>query len=285
MAELWPVPALSIGARASAELLDRYGLRPDKRLGQHFLVDPNQVDRIVRLADVEPGDNVIEVGPGLGALTTGLLAAGARVVAVEVDPDLARVIEAEYSCDELRVVTADALEVDWAEIAPAESPGQRWKMVANLPYNVATPLVLNVLDDAPHIDSLLVMVQREVGERFVAPPGGRDYGVPSVKVAYHAKGSVVAKVPASVFLPPPRVESALVRLDRHSSPPFNEPIDQVFTLVRAAFAQRRKMLRSSLKGLVTEAAFDAAEVDATLRPEMLDIATWCRLAGAVRDLG
>ncbi len=279
MAGLRPAPALSIGARATAELLERYGLRPDKRLGQHFLIDPNQVDRIVRLAGVEAGDHVVEVGPGLGALTAGLVDAGATVVAVEIDEGLVRVIEGEFDIPQVSVVHADALEVDWSTAAP---PEHSWAMVANLPYNVATPLVLDVLDDVPQVTSMLVMVQREVAERLVAMPGSSSYGVPSVKVAYWATGELVAKIPPSVFLPPPRVESALVKLDRHATRRFDEPVDQVFTLVRAAFNQRRKMLRKSLGALVSAEVFEAAGVDPQTRPEQVGVEAWVALARARR---
>ena len=280
MARLRPVPALSIGARATAELLERYGLRPDKRLGQHFLIDPNQVDRIVRLAGVEAGDHVVEVGPGLGALTAGLVEAGATVVAVEIDEGLVRVIEGEFDIPQVSVVHADALEDDWSTAAPAE---HSWAMVANLPYNVATPLVLDVLDDVPQVTSMLVMVQREVAERLVAPPGSSTYGVPSVKVAYWATGELVAKIPPSVFLPPPRVESALVRLKRHETRRFDEPVDKVFALVKAAFNQRRKMLRKSLGGLVDAEVFEAAGVDPQARPEQIGVEDWVALARARRE--
>lgn len=268
------------GPKHCADLLARHGLAPDKSLGQNFLVDPNQVDRIVRLAGVGPGDHVVEVGPGLGALTAGLLDAGAYVTAVEVDSGLVQVLRSEFSNDNLTVVHHDALTVDWATtLAGADE----WKMVANLPYNIATPLVLDVLDHVPAVTRLLVMVQREVGLRLVAPPGSADYGIPSVKTAYWAHGSVVARVPASVFLPQPRVESALVRLDRHLNPPCAEPVGAVFELVKTAFGQRRKMVRKTLGGLLDAEAFAAAGVDPQARPETLGIADWCSLARARRE--
>lgn len=220
---------------------------------------------------------MIEVGPGLGALTTGLLDVGATVVAVEVDEDMVAVLRGEIAHEALTVVHADALAADWDAIA---DPGRSWKMVANLPYNVATPLVLDVLDTVPQIASLLVMVQREVGERLVAAPGSSDYGIPSVKVAYWASGELVARIPPSVFLPPPRVESALVHLTRHDTLPFDEPIADVFELVRTAFNQRRKMLRKSLSSMVSADVFAAAGVDGATRPEQVSVAQWCALANA-----
>lgn len=280
-----PEPALSHGARATAELLERFGLRPDKSLGQHFLVDPNQVDRIVRLAGVTAGDHVVEVGPGLGALTAGLLSANAEVVAVEIDQGLVEALQAQFAGQSaLRIVHHDALTLDWHQTLSAE---HRWSMVANLPYNVATPLVLDVLDTAPHITSLLVMVQREVAERLVAVPGTGAYGIPSVKVAFWGKGELVARIPPSVFLPQPRVESALVRIDRHIDPPLGDSpngvsMDAVFELVRTAFGQRRKMLRRSLGQMVTSEQFEWAAVSEQSRPERLSVDDWCRLAESVR---
>lgn len=261
-------------------MLERFGLHPDKSLGQHFLVDPNQIDRIVRLARVQAGDHVIEVGPGLGALTAGLVDAGCQVVAVEVDEGLVTALNAQFGENEaVTIVHHDALTVDWAHTAPAD---KEWAMVANLPYNVATPLVLDVLDLVPQVTSLLVMVQREVAERLVASPGTSNYGIPSVKVAYWATGELVAKVPASVFLPQPRVESALVRLVRHAEPLYDEPIGPVFELVRAAFGKRRKMLRKSLAGLVTAEQFEAAGIASDNRPEQIGVDSWCALAKARR---
>jgi len=268
------------GAKGTAALLSQHGLHPDKSLGQHFLIDPNQIDRIVRLAQVTAGDHVVEVGPGLGALTAGLVEAGCQVVAVEVDEGLVGALTNQFGeSDQVTIVHHDALTVDWDQVTPASS---NWSMVANLPYNVATPLVLDVLDEVPQVTSMLVMVQREVAERLVAEPGSSNYGIPSVKVAYWATGELVAKIPPSVFLPPPRVESALVRLDRHPERRFEEPIDEVFGLVRAAFNQRRKMLRKSLKGLVTAEQFEIAGVAGDSRPEQIGVEQWCALARACR---
>jgi len=195
------------GAKGTAALLSQHGLHPDKSLGQHFLIDPNQIDRIVRLAQVNAGDHIVEVGPGLGALTAGLVEAGCQGVAVEVDEGLVGALTNQFGeSDQGTIVHHDALTVDWDQVTPASS---NWSMVANLPYNVATPLVLDVLDEVPQVTSMLVMVQREVAERLVAEPGSSNFGIPSVKVAYWATGELVAKIPPSVFLPPPRVESAL----------------------------------------------------------------------------
>lgn len=223
---------------------------------------------------------MVEVGPGLGALTAGLVDAGCNVVAVEIDDGLVGALRSQFGTnDAVTVVHHDALTVDWDRVAPTD---RSWSMVANLPYNVATPLVLDVLDGVPQVQSLLVMVQREVAERLVAMPGSSNYGIPSVKVAYWATGELVAKVPPSVFLPPPRVESALVHLVRHATPQYDEPIGEVFELVRAAFGKRRKMLRKSLSGLVTAEQFVAAGVASDSRPERIGVEQWCALAKARR---
>jgi 16S rRNA (adenine1518-N6/adenine1519-N6)-dimethyltransferase len=261
------------------ELLTRHDLAPSRALGQNFVVDPNTVRRIVRLAGVGPGDHVVEVGAGLGSLTLELAAAGAHVVAIERDrhliPALTEVLDGAAAVD---IVEADALSVDWAAtLAGAPS----WAMVANLPYNVATPLVLDVLDGVPAVERFLVMVQREVGERLAAAPGTRAYGIPSVKVAYWATAEVVGKVSREVFLPKPKVDSVLVRLTRRpDGPATTADPGRLFELVRTGFGQRRKMLRGALAGHVASSAFDAAGVRPEARAEELTVEEWGRLTDA-----
>lgn len=263
----------------AVELLDRHHLAPSRALGQNFVVDPNTVRRIARLAEVGPGDRVVEIGPGLGSLTLALAETGASVTAVEIDRGLVEVLRTDVLVGTgVRLVEADALTVDWTDLLD----GGPWALVANLPYNVATPLVLDLLDHVPVIERMLVMVQREVAERLVAPPGGRDSGVASVKVAYWAEARVVGRVPASVFLPRPNVESALVRLVRRPEPAVDPsvPAARLFELVRAGFAQRRKMLRRSLAGLVSPEAFTLAGIRPDARAEELSVHDWGRLAAA-----
>lgn len=263
-------------------LLDRHDVSPSKALGQHFVVDPNTVRRIARLADVGPGDHVVEIGAGLGALTLALADTGAAVTAVEVDrhvlPALSEVL-ADAASD-VRLVEGDALELDWSQLL---ADADRWVLVANLPYNVATPLIADLLDDVPAIVRMLVMVQREAGERLVAGPGTKAYGIPSVKVAYWATAELVGKVSPSVFLPEPNVESVLVRIDRRDEPACDADRGLLFDLVRTAFGQRRKMLRRSLADRVTPEQFEAAGIRPDARPEELTIDHWCRLAAAVRS--
>ncbi|MGH9118384.1 MAG: 16S rRNA (adenine(1518)-N(6)/adenine(1519)-N(6))-dimethyltransferase RsmA [Acidimicrobiales bacterium] len=268
---------MTLTRRAVVELLRRHDIEPSRALGQNFVVDPNTIRRIVRLAEVEPGDRVVEIGPGLGALTLALAEAGAEVTAIELDRHLLPVLDEVLAGTGARVVHGDAMTIDWDGVLGDD---RRWKLVANLPYNVAVPLVLDVLDRVPAIGAMLVMVQREVGERLAASPGGSAYGIPSVKLAYLATAELVGRVPPSVFLPRPRVESVLVRIVRRPAPAVDADPDRLFMLVRAAFGQRRKMLRRSLTGLVTPEAFAQAGISPASRPEELGIAEWGRLADA-----
>jgi 16S rRNA (adenine1518-N6/adenine1519-N6)-dimethyltransferase len=260
------------------DLLAAHDLRPSKALGQHFLADANTAHRIVRLAGVEPGTRVVEVGPGVGSLTVALLDAGARVRAIEVDRHVVPAFEAVTAGRDVDLVSADAMRIDWPA---ALADGDRWMMVANLPYNVATPLLLRALEQAPMIEHYVVMVQREVGERIAASAGDAAYGAVSVKVAWWARARVVGRVPPTVFVPPPNVESALVELVRHPAPPVavRDPA-RMFDLVNAGFATRRKMLRRALAGRVDEHAFTVARVDPAARAETLTLADWARLSDA-----
>jgi 16S rRNA (adenine1518-N6/adenine1519-N6)-dimethyltransferase len=262
-------------------LLERHGLAPSRALGQHFLADPNTARRIVRLAGVAEGDAVLEIGPGIGSLTVALLEAGARVTAVELDRHVVPALLDTVGPDAVRLVAGDALTVD---LEPVLRPDPVWRVVSNLPYNVATPIVMRLLEEATAVQSLLVMVQREVGERLAAGPGTKAYGAVSVRVGYYASARVVGTVPPSVFVPAPRVESALVHLVRHDAPPVNVPdLALLFRLIRTGFAQRRKMLRRALRpalGARVEATLDAAAIDPRARAETLVLDDWARLARA-----
>ncbi len=265
------------------------GLRPTKTLGQNFVIDPNTVRRIVRVADVHADDVVVEVGPGLGSLTLALLPEAARVVAVEVDPSLAGILPATVAehapalADRLDVVRADALKV-------ADLPGPPpTALVANLPYNVAVPVLLHMLENFPSLRRVLVMVQKEVADRLAAEPGSRVYGVPSVKAAWYAKVSHAGSIGRSVFWPMPNVDSGLVLLERHAEPwntsTAGAPRRAVFAVIDAAFAQRRKTLRAALKGWAgsssaAEEALRLAGVDPSSRGEQLRIEDFARIAAA-----
>ncbi|HEY0189168.1 MAG TPA: rRNA adenine dimethyltransferase family protein [Cellulomonas sp.] len=295
-----------LGPAEIRALADRAGIRPTKTLGQNFVLDGGTVRKIVRGADLVPGERVVEVGPGLGSLTLGLLEAGADVVAVEIDPVLAGLLpgtvarhvpgarvgvidlpdvvpgaEASSGTGEggrsLTVVRGDALDV---HALPGRPPTA---MVANLPYNVSVPVLLTFLERFPTLERVLVMVQAEVADRLAAPPGSRTYGVPSAKVAWYAAARRTATVGRSVFWPVPNVDSALVRLDRRTPPTSTATREQVFAVVDAAFAQRRKMIRAALAPIAgsSEAAaraVTAAGVDPTARGEQLDIAALARVA-------
>ena len=258
------------------ELLTGHGLAPRRDLGQNFVGDPNTVRRIARLAGVGAGDHVVEIGAGVGSLTLALVETGAAVTAVEVDRGLVRVLHEVLAGSDVRIVEGDALRLDWPHVLGDE----RWILVANLPYNVATPLVADLLDGVPQIERMLVMVQREVGERLCAAPRTPAYGAVSVKVAFWATSRIVGLVPASVFVPRPNVESALVEITRRPSPATDAPPAELFRLVRTAFGQRRKMLRRSLADVVASATFVDAGIDATRRPEELDVVEWGRLTNA-----
>jgi 16S rRNA (adenine1518-N6/adenine1519-N6)-dimethyltransferase len=273
---------VTLSPRQVTDLLTDHGLAPSRALGQNFVADPNTVRRIARLAEVGPGDRVIEVGAGLGSLTMALAETGASVTALEIDRHLVPVLRDVVAGTDVRVVEGDAMTADWAALLGTD-PG--WVMVANLPYNVATPLVADLLDGVPQIARMLVMVQREVGERLAAGVGDDAYGAVSVKVGYWARAAVVGRVPAAVFVPRPRVSSALVSMVRRDRPAVDPDLigpDPLFALVRAGFGHRRQMLRRSLGGWVGPEAFAAAGIDPTSRAEDLDVEAWGRLAIAAQ---
>lgn len=263
---------------AVRDLLAAHGCRPSRALGQHFLADPNLARRIVRLAEIVPGERVVEIGPGVGSLTVALAEAGAQVVAIELDRHLLPILhEVVGGATEVDVVEGDGLTADLRAL----TADQRWVCVSNLPYNLATPMVVRLLEEFPEMTRALVMVQREVGERLVAGPGTKAYGAVSVKVAYFAEARIVGTVAATVFVPPPKVASALVRLDRRAAPPVEVPSPEaLFALVRTGFGQRRKTLRRALEpalGERTVAVLTAAGVDAGSRAEALSLADWARV--------
>jgi 16S rRNA (adenine1518-N6/adenine1519-N6)-dimethyltransferase len=277
--------AALLGASEVRALAERHGIRPTKQWGQNFVVDGNTVRRIVRVSGVGPDDVVVEVGPGLGSLTLALLPVVRRVVAVEVDPVLAAALpgtvatHAPALVDRLEVVAGDALAV-------TELPGPPpTALVANLPYNVSVPVVLHLLERFPSLERVLVMVQLEVAERLAAGPGSRTYGVPSVKAAWYADVRLAGRVPRGVFWPVPNVDSGLVGLTRRDPPSTSASREEVFGVVDAAFAQRRKTLRAALSGwagspAAAEAALVAAGVDPRTRGEQLGVADFARIASA-----
>jgi len=259
------------------------GLRPTKQRGQNFVIDPNTVRRIVRAAELTDGETVLEVGPGLGSLTLALLADGHAVRAVEIDPVLAGALPATIAsyapeqADRFSVVLADAMTVG------ADQLGEPTACVANLPYNVAVPVLLHLLQIAPSLRHGLVMVQAEVANRLAAAPGSKTYGVPSAKAAWYAEVRRAGPVGRNVFWPAPNVDSGLVSFVRREPPPTSATREQVFAVVDAAFSQRRKTIRSALARWMPDrdrldAVLSAAGIDPRVRGEVLGIADFARIA-------
>jgi 16S rRNA (adenine1518-N6/adenine1519-N6)-dimethyltransferase len=271
--------------RDLAELLD---VTPTKKLGQNFVIDANTVRRIVRVAEVQPGDRVVEVGPGLGSLTLGLLEAGADVIAVEIDGRLAAQLPitvaelAPAAASRLTVVHRDALAI-------TELPADPVRLVANLPYNVSVPVLLHFLERFPSLRSGVVMVQAEVGHRIAAQPGSKVYGAPSVKAAWYGTWRTAGSVSRQIFWPVPNVDSVLVGFERHAEQPGDEALRlRTFALVDAAFQQRRKTLRQALAPVFGDpasaaTALQAAGLDPSLRGEQLALGDFARLAGVSGD--
>ncbi|MEO6533747.1 MAG: 16S rRNA (adenine(1518)-N(6)/adenine(1519)-N(6))-dimethyltransferase RsmA [Pseudolysinimonas sp.] len=273
-----------LGPAEIRDLAEQLDLQPTKKLGQNFVVDGNTVRRIVRVAGVEAGDEVLEVGPGLGSLTLGLLDAGARLTAVEIDSRLAAQLPltvaelAPDAVDRLTVISADAMKV-------TDLPGAPKRLVANLPYNVSVPVLLHLLQTVPTLESGLVMVQAEVGQRIAAAPGSKVYGSPSVKAAWYGRWATAGQVSRQVFWPVPNVDSILVSFTRGSLPGSEDERAEVFALVDGAFGQRRKMLRQALAEQLGGSAaasllLESAGVDPTLRGEQLSMPDFLAIARA-----
>ncbi|WP_064745523.1 16S rRNA (adenine(1518)-N(6)/adenine(1519)-N(6))-dimethyltransferase RsmA [Pseudonocardia acaciae] len=278
-----------LGPAEVRALAERLGIRPTKRLGQNFVHDANTVRRIARLAEVRPDDVVLEIGPGLGSLTLALLPHAEALAAVEIDPVLAGALPDTVAArapelgGRLHVLEADAMTLRAQALpAPVREPTV---LVANLPYNVGVPVLLHVLEALPSLRHGLVMIQAEVVDRLAAGPGGREYGVPSVKLAWYASARRAGSVPRAVFWPVPGVDSALLALHRREPPAPESQRAEVFTVVDAAFAQRRKALRGALAGWAgspseAERVLRAAGVDPATRAERLDVADFARIAAA-----
>lgn len=285
------VPGALLGPKEVRELAERLGVSPTKKLGQNFVIDPNTVRKIVRLAGVAAGDRVIEVGPGLGSLTLGITEAGASVIAVEIDhrlaaelPQTARAMQPEIFLDEqlprLRVIRSDALEVTAEQLGDAAPE----RLVANLPYNVSVPILMHLLELIPELRGGLVMVQAEVGHRIAADPGSKEYGSPSAKAAWYGEWRIAGTVSRRIFWPVPGVDSVLVSYERRSESLGSEAERELtFELVNAAFAQRRKMLRQALQPVLgpldqAVATLEAAGVAPTDRAEQLSIHDYLAIA-------
>ena len=270
----------ALGAGAIRDLAARHGVRPSKSLGQNFLTDPNLARAIASDAGVGPGDHVVEVGAGFGSLTVALAATGAQVTAVEFDRALIPALEeVTAGIRNISLVQRDAMRMDWAELTGEAE----WTLCANLPYNIATPMVMDILAGVPAIKRFVVMVQREAGERLAAQAGEERYGAVSVRVAYAATARLIRAVPATVFWPRPTVESVVVRLDRLAEPPVTVDRTRLWRVIDVAFAERRKTMRNALRrlGLDLETAdrlLAESDVGSSQRPEELALAAFARIA-------
>ena len=256
-------------------LLLKYEIHPKKSLGQNFVVEPNTIRQIIKLADLDPADFVIEVGSGLGSLTLALLESCEHVTAIEVDDVLVKILKevtGEQIENKLRIIHADVMTLDLKQVL--EERSNHWNLVANLPYNIAVPMICDFLEKAPLISKMTVMVQREVAERMIAKVGDKAYGLPSVKIEYFAEAKIIADIPPTVFIPKPRVESSIVQIVRRDNPIISEDYEILFSLIKSAFRHRRKMLRSSLKGILSTDDFTATEIDPTKRAENLTLKEW-----------
>lgn len=270
-----------LGAAEIRELAALLDLKPSKSLGQNFVIDANVCRKIVRVADVQPGDVALEIGPGLGSLTLALMEEAQSVVAIEIDPRLAHqlpVTAGKHSDhpEKLTVINSDALAIRTLDSQPTV-------LVANLPYNVSVPVFLHLLEHFPTLRSGVVMVQAEVADRLAAKPNSKEYGIPSVKAAWWADVSGAGSVSRSIFWPAPNVDSKLVGFTRHA--PLGDEVlrKKVFSIIDLAFAQRRKMLRSTLSSLygssaAAEAHLESVGIDGTLRGEALTIEDFCKIA-------
>jgi 16S rRNA (adenine1518-N6/adenine1519-N6)-dimethyltransferase len=277
-------PAPLLGASDIRRLAEEIGVRPTKTLGQNFVIDGNTIRRIVSVADIHADETVLEIGPGLGSLTLGLLDAAKAVVAVEIDPVLARKLPETVNAwrpdaaDDFHLVLADAMKVTSLPVEPTA-------LVANLPYNVAVPVVLHLLQHFPSLQHGLVMVQDEVADRLAAGPGSKTYGVPSVKAAWYSSMRKAGVIGMNVFWPAPKISSGLVSFTRREAPATTASREQVFAVIDAAFAQRRKTLRAALAGWAGSAAeaercLRTAGIDPSARGEVIDITGFARIAEA-----
>ncbi len=280
----------SLGAGAIRELANRVGIIPTKKLGQNFVIDPNTVRYIVEQARIDSQSVVVEVGPGLGSLTLRLLEVASHVIAVEIDSRLAKQLPITVSekCPELigklDVINRDAMRVLAGELEPAPTA-----LIANLPYNVAVPVLLHFLAEIPTLTSVLVMVQKEVADRLCAGPGSRTYGIPSVKIQWFGKAEAAGNIGKNIFWPAPNVDSGLVRV--HVTHPYGDMEEQrreVFQVIDAAFAHRRKTLRAGLADFLgtardAEASLIRAGIDPGARAETLELDSFVRLAAAIRE--
>ena len=268
-------------------ILKTFGIRLQKKLGQNFLIDSDVVEQIVEAADIQPGEQVLEIGPGIGTLTQGLAEAGAAVTSVELDRHLIDILAKTLAgYDNVRVIHGDFLKLDISR----EIPTGRCKIIANLPYYITTPIIMRILEERMPVDLLVTMVQKEVAERMVARPGTKEYGALSVAVQYYTEPEIVFIVPPTAFIPSPAVESAVIRCVIRKQPPVEVRQEKMFfRVVKAAFSQRRKTLQNCLKaaGLPAETAslvLETAGIDGSRRGETLSLSEFAAVANAWSDM-
>ena len=270
------------------EILQKYDFHFQKKFGQNFLIDPHVLEKIVEAAGIGPDDFVLEIGPGIGTMTQYLCEHAGKVMAVEIDRKLMEILEETLSAyDNVTVVNEDILKLDIAKIAEEENNGKPIKVVANLPYYITTPIIMELFESKVPLDSVTVMVQKEVAERMQAKPGTKEYGALSLAVQYYAEAEIVANVPPNCFMPRPNVGSAVIRLTCHKTPPV-EVLDErfLFRVIRASFNQRRKTLQNGLGNDAslpinkTQAAEALEEMglSATIRGETLSLEEFAGLS-------
>jgi len=259
------------------DLLQKYGISPRKSLGQNFVVEPNTIRQIIELASIKPDDFIIEVGPGIGSLTSSLLEVAGHVTAIEVDDALVRALTdlLQPEDNKFRLINADVMNLDVNELLATRN--ESWNLVANLPYNISVPVICDFLERVPVITKMTVMVQREVAERLVAKTGEKAFGLPSLKIQYFAEVKKIADVPPSVFLPRPKVDSSLLQIERREKCLIDANYDVLFELAKRSFSQRRKMLRRSLKETFDLNDFESAGIDPTRRAEDITLEEWGEL--------
>ena len=259
------------------DLLQKYDISPRKSLGQNFVVEPNTIRQVIELASIKSDDFVIEVGPGIGSLTSSLLEVAGHVTAVEVDRALVEVLKDLLQPEDkkFRLINADVMNLDVNELLVARN--QSWNLVANLPYNISVSVICDFLERVPVITKMTVMVQREVAERLVAKTGEKAFGLPSLKIQYFAEVKKIADVPPSVFLPRPKVDSSLLQIERREKCLIDANYDVLFELAKRSFSQRRKMLRRSLKETFDLNDFESAGIDPTRRAEDITLEEWGEL--------
>jgi len=275
------------------EVLQKYDFKFQKKFGQNFLIDTHVLDKIIRAANITKDDMVLEIGPGIGTMTQYLAEAAGKVIAVEIDKNLIPILEDTLSdYDNVRVINDDVLKVDLRKLADEENGGRPVKVVANLPYYITTPIIMGLFENGVPVESITVMVQKEVADRMQTGPGNKDYGALSLAVQYYAEPYIVANVPPNCFMPRPKVGSAVIRLTRHEKPPVEVKDEKLmFEIIRASFNQRRKTLANGLnnsanlnftKEKITE-VIEKLGKGASIRGEALTLEEFAKLANLLSD--